>query len=74
MSPSPPQFHRGETEALVKASVWLGRRIELLNANLAADRATNLVNDLRAGSLEAAQLCAALDRLADKLEGKEPSP
>jgi len=72
MSPSHPGFHRSETEALVKGSLWLGRRIEMLHANLTADRSDNLVADLNAAALEAAQLCAALRDLGDKLEGKEP--
>lgn len=72
MSAPPSSFFRSETEALVKGSVWLGRRIELLHANLAADRSENLVADLKAAALEAAQLCTALSRLGNKLEGKEP--
>lgn len=65
-----PPFHHAAIEA-AKAAHWLSRRVEMLCANLGANRTASSAADLRLGADEAAALAARLRELADVAEAKD---
>lgn len=61
---------RNEGEALVRAATWLGRRAELLLANIRDKRLETIGADAAAGMLEAERIEAAFKAIAEKARAR----
>lgn len=57
---------RNDAEVLVKAAAWLGRRAELLLANIRDGRLDTVGPDAIAGMLEADRIESGFKAIADK--------
>lgn len=63
---------RSDAEALVKSAIWLGRRAELILANIRDGREDAVASDAIAGTIEASRIEKSFAILARKAGAPMP--